>query len=188
MLLLLLSFLKIGLFAFGGGYAMVGLIQGEVVTSHGWLTSGQFTDIVAISQMTPGPVGINMATYVGYTAITAQGGNVWLGILGSLIATTAVMLPSFVIMTTVARYLLRHQNDPTIVAIFRILRPAIVGLIAAAVLLMLTTDNFGDPTVSPWQFGISVLLYLGALLAIRRHQFSPITVLLASALIGILLL
>ena len=94
------TFFKIGLFGFGGGYAMLSLIQGEVVTAHGWLTSQQFTDIVAVSQMTPGPIGINSATYVGFTAT----GSVW----GSVVATFAVCLPSFILMLTISKFFLKY--------------------------------------------------------------------------------
>jgi len=92
---LLVSYLKIGLFGFGGGYAMLSLIRHEIVDKHSWLTSGEFTDIVAVSQMTPGPIGINSATYIGYTVT----GSVW----GSVVATTAVCLPSFAIFLCIAR-------------------------------------------------------------------------------------
>ena len=87
------TFFKIGLFGFGGGYAMLSMIQGEVVTRYGWLTPQEFTDIVAISQMTPGPIGINSATYVGYSTIVDAGYAPWIGVLGSATATFAVILP-----------------------------------------------------------------------------------------------
>ena len=90
------TFLKIGLFSFGGGYGMLSVIQGEVVTRHSWISSSEFADIVAVSQMTPGPIGINSATYVGYTAVVNSGGTEIMGILGSLTASFAVMLPSVV--------------------------------------------------------------------------------------------
>lgn len=90
------TFFKIGLFGFGGGYAMLSMIQGEVVTRYGWVSSQEFTDIVAISQMTPGPIGINAATYVGFTST----GSVW----GSIIATFAVVLPSFILMLTISKF------------------------------------------------------------------------------------
>ena len=96
------TFFKIGLFGFGGGYAMLSMIQGEVVTRYGWLTSQEFTDIVAISQMTPGPIGINSATYVGFTAT----GSVW----GSIIATLAVVLPSFILMLAISKFFLKYQK------------------------------------------------------------------------------
>ena len=85
------TFFKIGLFGFGGGYAMLSMIQGEVVTRYGWVSSQEFTDIVAISQMTPGPIGINAATYVGFTSTGS--------VVGSVIATFAVVLPSFILTT-----------------------------------------------------------------------------------------
>ena len=101
------TFFKIGLFGFGGGYAMLSMIQGEVVTRYGWLTAQEFTDIVAISQMTPGPIGINSATYVGYTTIADCYGTSY-GILGSIIATFAVVLPSFLLMLTISKFFLKY--------------------------------------------------------------------------------
>ncbi|WP_373825645.1 chromate transporter, partial [Bacteroides heparinolyticus] len=95
------TFFKIGLFGFGGGYAMLSMIQAEVVTRYGWLSPQEFTDIVAISQMTPGPIGINSATYVGFTAT----GSVW----GAIVATFAVTLPSFILMLTISRFFLKYQ-------------------------------------------------------------------------------
>ena len=98
LLQLFYTFLKVGLFSFGGGYGMLSVIQGEIVTRHAWLTGAQFTDIVAVSQMTPGPIGINSATYVGYTAALNATGSPAVAVAGSLLASLAVMLPSFVIM------------------------------------------------------------------------------------------
>lgn len=143
---LFLTYLKIGLFGFGGGYAMLSLIQHETVevTHWGaetpWLTQTQFTDIVAISQMTPGPIGINSATYIGYTVT----GNIW----GSIIATIAVCLPSFLLVLLVSRLILRHKENPIIKSIFRGLRPVAVGLIASAALLLMNRENFTDNTYS----------------------------------------
>ena len=105
------TFFKIGLFGFGGGYAMLSMIQGEVVTKHHWITPSEFTDIVAISQMTPGPIGINSATYVGYAAVTDAGYAPWIGIVGAGTATLAVILPSFLLMLTISRLLLRHNRS-----------------------------------------------------------------------------
>lgn len=104
------TFFKIGLFGFGGGYAMLSMIQGEVVTRYGWVSSQEFTDIVAISQMTPGPIGINAATYVGFTST----GSIW----GSIIATFAVVLPSFILMLTISRFFLKYQKHPVVESIF----------------------------------------------------------------------
>ncbi len=143
---LFLTYLKIGLFGFGGGYAMLSLIQHETVevvhwgSQEPWLTQSQFTDIVAISQMTPGPIGINSATYIGYTVT----GSVW----GSIIATFAVCLPSFILVLLVSRFILKNKNNPIIKSIFSGLRPVVVGLIAAAALLLMNRENFSDNTFS----------------------------------------
>lgn len=106
----LLYFFKIGLFGFGGGYAMISMIQGEVVTRYQWLTTSEFTDIIALSQMTPGPIGINSATYVGYTAIVNAGYSHAIGVIGSVIATVSVVLPSFILMIFISRFFLKYQN------------------------------------------------------------------------------
>lgn len=178
------TFFKIGLFGFGGGYAMLSMIQGEVVTKHGWITSSEFTDIVAISQMTPGPIGINSATYVGYAAVTGAGYAPWLGVLGSTLATLAVVFPSFLLMLTISRLLLRHRNHPIIASIFSGLRPAVVGLLASAALLLMTSENFGSPSTSPTQFIISILLFIGAFVGVKVCKLSPILVIFLSGLIG----
>ena len=109
---LFVTFFVIGLFTFGGGYAMLSLIQTQVVTAHAWITESAFTDIVAISQMTPGPIGINCATYVGYNVVTAAGGSHLLGVLGSFTATLAVVLPSFLLVLMMARFyeVMRHNR------------------------------------------------------------------------------
>ena len=109
---LFLSYLKIGFFGFGGGYAMLALIQNEVVVRHAWMTNTVFTDIVAVSQMTPGPIAINSATYVGYTVGMQAGDNLLFGILGSVIATFAVCLPSLTIMLLLTRFFLRLHGNP----------------------------------------------------------------------------
>ncbi len=143
---LFLTYLKIGLFGFGGGYAMLSLIQHEVVeVTHWsetapWISQAEFTDIVAISQMTPGPIGINSATYIGYTVT----GSVW----GSVIATIAVCLPSYLLVLFVSRFILRHKENPIIKSIFAGLRPVVVGLIGAAALLLVNRENFTDNTFS----------------------------------------
>ncbi|MBR6749918.1 MAG: chromate transporter [Bacteroidaceae bacterium] len=143
---LFLTYLKIGLFGFGGGYAMLSLIQHETVevvqwgATAPWLTQSEFTDIVAISQMTPGPIGINSATYIGYTVT----GSVW----GSVVATIAVCLPSFLLVLLVSRFILRNKENPIIKSIFKGLRPVVVGLIASAALLLMNRENFSDNTFS----------------------------------------
>ncbi len=124
------TFFKIGLFGFGGGYAMLSMIQGEVVTRYGWLTAQEFTDIVAISQMTPGPIGINSATYVGYTTIADCYGTSY-GILGSIIATFAVVLPSFLLMLTISKFFLKYQKHPSVEAVFSEYKLNPIGMIVA---------------------------------------------------------
>lgn len=178
------TFFKIGLFGFGGGYAMLSMIQGEVVTKHNWITPSEFTDIVAISQMTPGPIGINSATYVGYAAVTDAGYAPWIGIAGAATATLAVILPSFLLMLTISRLLLRHRNNPIIASIFCGLRPAVVGLLASAALLLMTSENFGSVSTSPFQFIVSILIFISAFVGVKVLKFSPILVILLSGLIG----
>ena len=136
---LFLSFFKIGLFGFGGGLAILSLIQHEV-EAHAWMSQQEFVDIVAISQVTPGPIGINCATYVGYTAT----GTVW----GSLLATFAIILPSLIIMLAICRLYFflstRFRTNPYFQNTLRMLRFAVIGLIAAAALLLITPDSFID--------------------------------------------
>ena len=138
---LFLSFLKIGLFGFGGGLAIFSLIQHEIEV-HGWMTQEEFVDILAVSQVTPGPIGINCATYVGYTAT----GNVW----GSLLATTAIIIPSLIIMLAICKvYFIistRFQRNIYFTRTMHTLRLSVLGMIAAAALLLMKPVN--QPSVS----------------------------------------
>ena len=154
------TFFKIGLFGFGGGYAMLSMIQGEVVTRHGWISAQEFTDIVAISQMTPGPIGINSATFVGYSTLIDAGYTPAMAVLGSATATFAVILPSFILMLIISRYFLKFQKHPVVMAVFSGLRPAVVGLLAAAALLLMNSENFGSPADDMRSFIISCLIFL----------------------------
>jgi len=131
------TFFKIGLFGFGGGYPMLSLVQFEIVEAHQWLTASEFTDIVAISQVTPGPIAINSATYIGYQV---TGGT----IPGALIATFAVCLPSIIIMALICRFFLLFKNNKFIIAALSAMKPASIGLIAAASLLLMNKQNFTD--------------------------------------------
>ena len=181
---LLCSFLMIGLFSFGGGYGMLSVIQGEVVTRHAWLTAAEFTDIVAVSQMTPGPIGINSATYVGYTAVFNATGNELLAVLGSFTASFAVMLPSIVLMLIVSRFFMKYSKHRNVENVFRFLRPAVVGLIASAALLLMTKENFGSPTETPLQFWVSVALFVAAFVAMKFYKVSPILILVLAGIFG----
>ena len=118
------SFFCIGLFGFGGGYAMISMIQGEVVNRYHWMTMGEFTDIVAVSQSTPGPIGINSATYVGYTAAMDAGHEWYWGLLGSVTATVAVVLPSLILMLIISKFLMKFKDHPVVEHVFQGLRPA----------------------------------------------------------------
>lgn len=178
------TFLKIGLFSFGGGYGMLSVIQGEVVTRHGWLTATEFTDIVAVSQMTPGPIGINSATYVGYTAVLNSGASEWIAIIGALVASLAVMLPSLVLMLLVSRFFMKYSKNRNVEAVFAALRPTVVGLIASAALLLMTVENFGSPIENPLQFWVSVTLFIIAFIAMKYFKVSPILILLLAGVFG----
>ena len=182
---LFLTFFQIGLLGFGGGYAMLSMIQGEVVTKYQWLTTGEFTDIVAISQMTPGPIGINSATYVGYTAIVNAGYPQWAGIIGSALATFAVILPSFVLMIIISAFLMRYKSHPIVENVFQGLRPAVVGLLAAAALVLCSAENFSTPD-TPWRFWISIGLFAFALVGQQVYKLNPILIICLCATAGLM--
>lgn len=184
---LFITFFKIGLFGFGGGYAMLSLIQAEVVSRYGWISTTEFTDIVAVSQMTPGPIGINSATYVGYTAIINSGLSPMWGVMGSTIATFAVVLPSFVIMIFASKLFLKYQKHPLVESLFGGLRPAIVGLLAAAALSLMNATNFGDYQTVPKQFIISLLLFIATFVAAKWFKVSPILLIVLCGVAGFFL-
>lgn len=177
------TFLKIGLFTFGGGYAMVALIQNEVCVNYGWLSSREFTDILAISQATPGPIGINAATYTGYTAVVNAGYAPWLGVLGSLLASGAVILLPVLLMVLAVHFLQRMQGNRDVDNVFRILRMAVVGLIAAAALQLLSVESFGVPGLN-FQFILSLVIFV-AVFVLSIKKVSPIWLIVASGFIGL---
>lgn len=181
---LFLVFSKIGIVGFGGGYAMLSLIQDDVVNKHGWLSSAEFTDIVAVSQMTPGPLGINMATYVGYTSVLNAGYPTELAMLGSLLATLSILWLPFILMIVVSRFLLKHKESPTIKSIFAGLRPTIVGLVAAAALVLMNAENFGAPRTALLQFVVSLVLFALAFISVYRFKVSPLKILALAGIFG----
>ena len=191
MLLLLLqlfgTFFLIGLFGFGGGYAMLSMIQGEVVGHYHWMTMGQFTDIVAISQSTPGPIGVNSATYVGYTAMVNAGYGPYWGVFGSFLATFAVVLPSFILMLLISRFLMKYRNHPSVENVFSGLRPAVVGLLMAAALLLMNSENFSSMSENPWRFCLSIFLFAFAFIAQKVYRMGPILIILLCGFAGIVL-
>ena len=178
------NFLLIGLFTFGGGYSMIALIYDEVVTRHAWITSAEFTDILAISQITPGPIGINTATYAGYAAVASAGYPTYMAVVGSLIASVAVILLPAALIIVVSQWLQHHKDNPTVAVVLRTLRIAVLGLIAAAALSLLTTENFGIPALSR-QFITSVAIFVAVFILSVRYRKSPILLIAISGLAGL---
>ena len=185
---LFITFFQIGLFGFGGGYGMLSLIQGEVVHNHEWLTTSEFTNIVAISQMTPGPIGINSATYCGYTAVHNAGFGYWMSILGSVTATFALILPSLILMILIAKMFMKYMDTPLVKSVFLGLRPAVVGLLAAATLLLMTPENFSAPDINPWQFWISCFLFVASFVGTKYMKINPIRMICYAGVAGLVLL
>ncbi|MDD2298844.1 MAG: chromate transporter [Fermentimonas sp.] len=175
---LFVSFLKIGLFGFGGGYAMLPLIQREVVDLHGWISISDFTDIVAISQTTPGPIAFNSATYIGYTAVTEAGFSTGYGILGSAVCTLAVSIPSLILMTLVCTFFFRLKNNPWLQASLSVLKPAIIGLIASAALMLMNGHNFID--YKSW-------IIFGTVMIASIKKVDPILLIILSGFAGLIL-
>ena len=162
---------------------MVALIQAEVVTSHGWMTQQEFTDLVAVSQMTPGPIGINSATYAGYTAVINAGYPTWAAVGGSLLASFAVVLLPVLLVLLVGQWLLVHRSQPTVTLVLKALRLAVVGLIAAAALSLATADTFGQPALN-LQFLLSVAIFLTVFVLNYRFRVSPILLIVLAAVVG----
>ena len=185
---LFLTFLQIGLFGFGGGYGMLSLIQTETVVNHHWLSSPEFTNIVAISQMTPGPIGINSATYCGYAAAHNAGYTGLMAVLGSVTATLALVLPSLVLMILISRMFLRYMDTPLVQSVFLGLRPAVVGLLAAAALMLMNSENFSSPSLNPWQFWISVALFVTTYVGTKVVGVNPIRMICWAGFAGLMLL
>lgn len=191
---LLLVYLKVGLFGFGGGYAMLSLIQNEIVTKHAWLTEQQFTDIIAVSQVTPGPIGINSATYVGYSVT----GSVW----GSTLATVAVCIPSFIMVIAIALAFAKVRHNRWVDAAFTGIRPASVGLIAAAALMLSLRAGFIGNWIAaePGAFSIdqvvvtdnfpdykSLLIFAFTFLAMIKKWIHPILLIGVTGVLGFIL-
>jgi chromate transporter len=164
-----ITFFKIGLFSFGGGYAMLPLIQQEVVTRHNWVTAKEFIDIVAISQVTPGPIAINSATYIGFKTT---------GVLGSALATLGVTLPSVIVMIIICKFFFKFKNNKYVEHAFLGLRPATVGLVAAAAILV-AFGAFIDIK--------SVLIFIAAFVLSFKLNIDPILLTVLSAAAGFIL-
>ena len=173
------TFFVIGMFTIGGGYAMLSLIQNEVVTVHGWISDGTFTDIVAISQMTPGPIGINSATYIGYEVLANTGAPQFACILGSFTATFAVVLPSFIIVLGLCKVYEKWKNHYMFQGIMSGLKPATLGLIGTAALGLATPENFID-----WK---SFVICIAAFIALYFKKIGPFGIIGLGALVGLII-
>ena len=173
------TFFVIGMFTIGGGYAMLSLIQNEVVTVHGWISEGTFTDIVAISQMTPGPIGINSATYIGYEVLSNTGAPEILCVLGSFTATFAVVLPSFIIVLGLCKVYEKWKTHYMFKGILNGLKPATLGLIGTAALGLATPENFID-----WK---SFVICILAFIALYFKKVGPFAIIGIGALAGLLI-
>ena len=192
-----ITFILIGTFTFGGGYAMLSLIQTQVVVAHHWISEATFTNIIAISQMTPGPIGINCATYVGYEVLKNAGASHLVAILGSAVASFALILPSFLIVLTMVKFYQKFMGNAVFEGVMGWLRPAVVGLIgAAAVILMVDTSWSGIPLLSLPQFEIikdnfidwkSWVLFGAAVIASLGFKVNPIIIIIAGGVAGLLL-
>ena len=190
------AYFKIGIFGFGGGYAMLSLVE-KAVVSPGWITETMFTDIVAISQMTPGPIGINSATYIGFVApgeVDPSLSGIGWSLLGSVLATLAVVIPSFILVLYSSHFIRKHSESGVIKAIFTGLRPVIVGLIASAAIMLMNSPNF-NPRGINWQLftniGICVvafcMVYFPIKLPKRVIKIHPILIIIFAGIAGLVL-
>ncbi len=176
---LFLVFAKIGILGFGGGYAMLSLIQEEVVDRHGWLTLQEFTDLIAVSQMTPGPIGINSATYTGYVAVHNAGYSPVVAILGSAVSTFAVCLPSFLLVLLISRFYSKFKTNKYVEAALTGIRPASIGLIAFAAILLMNEQNFIDYK--------SILIFIAVFVLSWKVKLHPILTICLAGLAGLIL-
>ena len=187
------TFFVIGIFTFGGGYAMLSLIQTQVVVTHGWLSESTFTNIIAISQMTPGPIGVNCATYAGYEVLQHAGAGWLVSVLGSFTATFALILPSFLIVLTMVKFYEKVMGNRIFEGVMSWLRPAVVGLIGAAAVMLIVNVSWSGlyPQLSllkenfiDWK---SWVLFGCAMVASLGFKVSPIIIIVAGGVMGLLL-
>ncbi len=172
-------FLKIGIFGFGGGYAMLSLIQDEVVTQNHWMTNEAFTDLVAISQTTPGPIGINTATFAGFTAVENAGYGPVASILGSVLATITVCLPAFILIMLISYSFKKFKDNIYFNSLLKGIRPLSLALIGFAAYSLMTPENFTDY--------LSPIFFLGTLFLSVRYKMHPVLLIFGIALLGIII-
>lgn len=169
------TFFKIGLLGFGGGYGMLSLIQFEIVERHQWLSINQFTDIVAISQATPGPIGINSATFVGFSVA---------GIGGAIIATFAVVLPSFILMYVLIKIFNRYKDSPYVKSIMFVMQYVVIGLIASAAVMLINEETFGEDLSNIFAWATLLVAFV----AMRFVKVNPILLIFVGGIVGWLFL
>lgn len=173
------SFFQIGLFSFGGGYAAMPLIQNQIVNINGWLTMSEFADVITISQMTPGPIGINSATFVGIRIA---------GILGAVAATLGCVLPSCIIVLILAYIYYKYRGLSTVQAVLNGLRPAVIGMIASAVLALIILAFWNGQSIS---FNIkdidiiSVIIFSASLAILRIWKVNPVLIMIGAGVVGL---
>lgn len=166
---LFISFFKIGAFSFGGGYAMLPLIEEEVIQVHKWISSTEFIDILAISEMTPGPIAVNSATFLGYKVA---------GFFGSSVATLGVVLPSFIVMSIIFHFIYKFKESPYVDWVFKGIRPVVLGLIASAAVTVAKSTFVDIKSVI-----IAVLLFY----IVTFKKFNPILAIVLAGGLGVLL-
>lgn len=170
LLQLFLSFIQIGLFSIGGGYAAMPLIQNQVVSIHGWLTMSEFTDLITIAEMTPGPIAVNSATFVGIRIA---------GVQGAIVATFGCILPSIIIVSLLAFIYYKYKNVSTLQSVLACLRPAVVALIAGAGLMILNIVAFNGQAISLFTINLfGIVSFILALFALRKLKWNPIMVMI----------
>ena len=175
---LFFSFLQVGMFSFGGGYAAMPLIQGQVVTAHKWLSMSEFTDLITISQMTPGPIAVNSATFVGIKIA---------GIPGALVATFGCILPSCIIVTVIAKLYLKYRNMAMLQGLLNSLRPAVVAMIASAGISILITAFWGNAAAialagTKWSL---VVIFVVCIVLLRKIKMNPIWVMVLAGVMKV---
>lgn len=178
---LFLSFVQIGMFSFGGGYAAMPLIQQQIVEGHGWLTMEAFTDLITISEMTPGPIAINSATFVGLQVA---------GLPGALVATLGLVVPSCIIVSLLAWLYKRYRNLNIMQGILGGIRPAVVAMIASAGISIFLTAVWPNGFDAGVLQGIDIaafILFAVSLFVLRKWKPSPILIIVGTAATGVLL-
>ena len=176
---LFISFLQIGLFSFGGGYAAMPLIQNQVVNFHHWLSLSEFTDLITISQMTPGPIAINSATFVGEKIA---------GVPGAIVATLGCIMPSIIIVTIIAYFYMKYRDLDSLQSVLKTLRPAVVAMIASAGVSILVTAFFGESGLIVMKnLKIQmVVIFVICMVLLMKFKMSPVFVMILAGILNVM--